>query len=114
MYPQYNNRTEQTSLVCCTSCGDFFSSTEIVEITGWCKTCSGYLEQEHVFELYLSVHADHIEHYISTGLTFREALALLRLERRPVCLSCGGVLDRAPPNTIFCRRNETCRKYARR
>ena len=97
----------------CPSCGEFVN--ELDEISGWCFGCSPVIEQQ--LERYLSINADKLEYYILQGKSLYQAIDTLANPingHRPTCVVCGQHMPHAPKNSIFCRRNKTCRKYSRR
>jgi len=102
----------------CTNCGNFVSSDEIDELTGWCFDCSpNEVTQEIKFnlELYLARNADHIEYLLLQGKSLWQALDALSTDgSRPICLVCGNVIKRSKRTAVFCRSTPLCRRYSRR
>lgn len=102
----------------CTNCGNFVSSDDINELTGWCSECSpDEVTQELKFnlELYLTRNADHIEFLLLQGKSLWQALDALSTDgSRPICLVCGNVIKRSKRTAVFCRSNATCRHYSRK
>lgn len=112
-YPPIHLTSEVNSLryelEVCPSCGEF---SELDDTTGFCAGCTG--EQRTQLEIYLAKHADHIEHYLLKGCSLNDALDLVRLANQRTCPHCGGVIERAGPNAVFCRKTKECRQAVRR
>jgi hypothetical protein len=97
----------------CSNCGEFVE--ELDSYTGWCETCSpGNGKATYIrIETWLKVNADELEHYISEGVSFRQAVKSLANDR-PKCIVCGGSIAHAARSSIFCRKTPQCRRYSRR
>lgn len=95
----------------CTSCGNWVY--QLNTITGFCDDCTNRLPGVNV-EKWLAEHVEHIEHYERLGLSTYQAIVRVRADLKPICLSCGAVIKRAPRNAIFCRVNPVCRRYSRK
>lgn len=98
----------------CPSCGKFVSSLR--EDTGFCANCSKpyKLSVYDKAEQFLANNADHIEHYLSTGISFSAAIEKLRADTKPRCACCGVLIKRAARTAVFCRDKPQCRKASRR
>lgn len=88
----------------CPKCGDFV--LELRDDTGWCFTCSPDKECVKCGKPFqrdqrrdkcprcrhlewLEKNADLLEIHLAEGVTLGEAIAIVRIETRPRCLSCG-------------------------
>lgn len=108
-----------TDLEYCPKCGNIVPTLN--EYTGWCSWCSPTktttAQQTNLanFEEFLTKHADEIEELIIQGFTFNQACKrIAQTGSKPRCVVCGRTIYRGRPNSIFCRRNLTCRHYSRR
>jgi hypothetical protein len=95
----------------CPNCGTW--TFELDSTTGWCDDCTGPVKR--TLELWLASNADHLEHYISRGYSIPRAVNRVGADVKPICVSCGGVIKRAPRrNVLFCRTTKKCRQFSRR
>jgi hypothetical protein len=100
-------------------------------ITGWCISCSktdaniclicgretngATYCATHRRSAWLERNADKIEDYIEKGYTVTESISKVRESNRPVCLSCGGVIEHGTGGRhFFCNKHDKCRKARRR
>lgn len=93
----------------CPSCGEFVRKLD--SQTGWCSDCTGDAQEVSNF---LSVNADHIEHYILQGFTLKQAIKRVYVERRPICAVCSKPMPRTKSTAVICRRTKECRRVSRR
>ena len=96
----------------CPNCGNFVTTSEISELTGWCKDCTPVIYSK--LEDFLAINADHLEHYMLQGNSFTKSLKLLHNEVRATCASCGGFIVGGGRNSVFCAKKPKCRSAARR
>src|SRR5882762_7420599 len=102
----------------CLNCANWVD--ELHPLTGWCNDCTedspvGSTVGIYVqLERYLRNNADHLEHYMLNGKSVYQAVRLVATEVRPSCLSCGDFIKRGPRNSIFCTKNEFCKRVRNR
>lgn len=110
----------------CPSCGSF--ADKLNELTGWCIECSppccqrcggelikGTLCQKCAKEQWLAFFADEIEYFLSEGFSYSQAIQEIYNRNRAVCVVCAAPIPgRSQATTLFCAKNEGCRKARRR
>src|SRR5215510_7471105 len=74
----------------CPSCGNFTDDRGLNEITGWCYECSPLVT------------------------TSPPKFYIRHSDPGPFCVVCGGRIERAKRNAIFCRQHKECRRMSRR
>jgi predicted amidophosphoribosyltransferase len=100
----------QTESYVCPNCGKFYEGETD---SGFCEECVPKLRD--TVEGYLRLNADHLEYYISRGLSVWQAIDAISLgPARPICIVCGNRIKRGKRNAIFCRKYKSCRRYSRR
>jgi hypothetical protein len=107
----------------CSNCGDFVE--RLNEETGWCYSCSpptcnkcgGPRTSDHKVcigcqrEAWYERNAEQLEEYISKGLSLSEAKSKIIGENRAICVVCSSSIPgKHKKNTLFCKKNEECRK----
>ena len=96
----------------CPNCGNF---AILNEVTGWCPDCSPQDPTYTRLEGYLRRNANEIEHYMMQGMSVGAAIDKLHSpKQRPTCIVCGKTIARGHRSSVFCRRTQACRSYARR
>lgn len=83
----------------CEVCGRIESRGQFRTI---CQSCER--------EAWFAKHADRIEIYMSIGMTFSMACVKVRLDNRPICLSCGyKIRGGTKGRHFFCRTTPQCK-----
>jgi hypothetical protein len=108
----------------CPECGNFCDAP-LNESTGWCSDCSppvcnrcgGPRTSDHKLCIscqrlqWIERNADQLEEYIALGFTFSEAKRKITSENRAICVVCTSPIPgKHKKNTLFCKKNEECRK----
>ena len=102
----------------CLQCSNWVD--ELHPLSGWCFNCTKKLPTDAATtdyietERWLNRYANHLEHYLLAGLSFHQAVRFIRDEVRPACLSCGAFIKRGPRESIFCTKNDNCKKARNR
>src|SRR5215471_7452155 len=96
----------------CPCCGDFVFPYRFNYDAGFCEKCAPIKRQQ--LSNFLTVNANHIEHYILRGYDLPSACGAVLKETRPTCLVCGNKIKGGRRNSVFCRKRKACRNKSRR
>ena len=108
-----SSRSSKVTQELCPHCGEFVN--RLMLDTGWCVSCSGYnVNTSLLVEQWLTTNANAVEHYLLQGNSLSKSIDLVAKGLKPVCVVCGTEMNNASRGSVFCRRNATCRKFARR